>query len=277
MMMMYSGSGSSSNKNANTRTRTLSEDIPKSVQMLLDETPQDLQSILVVAKEKTVPDTQVNAENNFLNSKNNRLKFEESKTAYDFQYLRKLLQDAPIQALYVGRKSSEVSNRPITEICHRQYEEEFLREAKRNERQCANGENCEGKKITTADEGFILREFLKPSQYKKFIEGKGLPDNPQLCIMCQRATVAKLYINMRADKVHGNGLIADYRNFCNVSGEYVLSQCLLPTTQHNHVGLFDPVILHCRKNYTPARINGIRYYKQEHYDKPDSAPTPFLN
>ena len=76
---------------------------------------------------------------------------------------------------------------------------------------------------------------------------------------------------MRADKSTSSALISDYRNFGSVSGEYELSQMLLPST-NNNVGLFDPVVHHVRKHYTLTKIGGIRYYKQSGYRYPTSTP-----
>jgi hypothetical protein len=165
----------------------------------------------------------------------------------------------------------------VVEAVNREYEEEFLREPKTKERPCVQGTSCEGNYITTVEpgKGFTLREFLLPSQYKEYLQNDILPTNKQLCLMCRRAAVAKLYISFRSDSVNTDSLISDYRNYAGVVGEYNLSQCLLPCSTSS-VGLMDPVALHVRKWYDMKRVGGIRYYKQSGYLYPESSSVPFF-
>jgi len=253
------------------RPRGLSEDIPEMLRDILNEVPAQSQTLLFVDEVQGMTSSQERAEKLFLENKNVRTQLNQSKNSYDYAYLKKLLEASPTDALYIERRSKDTKKRPIVEVSHRSYENEFLREPKRNERPCCKGEECEGLKITTTDEGFVLREFLLPSQYKRFLETKELPVMPQLCLMCRRAEVARLYVSMRADKSTSSALISDYRNFGSVSGEYQLSQMLLPSTTNN-IGLFDPVVHHVRKHYTITRIGGIRYYNQSGYRYPTSTP-----
>ena len=90
-----------------------------------------------------------------------------------------------------------------------------------------------------------------------------------MCLLCRRAAVTKLYVNYRADGDSTGALISDIRNYVQVTGEYCLDQCLLPTS-HQHVGLYDPCVAHVRKHLIPKRINGIRYYKQVGYRYPNA-------
>ena len=259
-------SGSSS-----ARPRALSEDIPVMLRDILNEVPARSQTLLFVDDVQGMTTCQERAEKQFLEKKNIRVQIEESQNSYDYAYLKKLLEASPTDALYMERRNNETNERPVVEVSHRSYENEFLREPKRNERPCCKGEACEGLKITTTDEGFVLREYLLPSQYKRFLETKELPVMPSLCLMCRRAEVARLYVSMRADKSTSCALISDFRNFASVSGEYDISQCLLPSTTNN-LGLFDPVVHHVRKHYTLTRIGGIRYYNQTGYRYPSSKP-----
>ncbi len=249
------------------RPRALSEDIPEMLRELLKEIPEQSQTLLCVDNVKGISTSQLRAEENFLGNKNVRSQLNNCANAYDYAYLRNLLKSSPTDALFVGRTANDVKKRPVVEVSHRTYESEFLREPKRNERPCARGKQCEGLNISTTDEGFILREYLLPSQYKRFLEDKQLPKMNQLCLMCRRAEVAKLYVCLRCDGDTSGSLISDMRNFGSVAGEYALEQMLLPSTQ-SHVGLFDPVVLHVRKNYTLVRIQGIKYYSQTGYRTP---------
>ncbi len=261
------------------RDRSASEDIPSIINDLLKEMPDESQSILIVDDRKihNVSKEQIEAESKFLEHKNIQSKFKEASNPFDAEFLRKLLRKTPIDPMFLNRKSNNVKSRPNVEICHRRYEEQFLREPKSSERPCTCGNDCEGLKITNVgpNDGFILREFLLPSQYKKFTQTGKLPDVTNMCLLCQRANVAKLYINIKSDKEATGALISNYRNFAGVSGEYDISQCLLPSATH-HTGLWDPVVLHMRNAYTAVKIGGIKFYKQSGYIVPNVAPLPFL-
>lgn len=255
------------------RNRSGSEDIPAVVQELLKDLPSETQTILRV--DDNFPLESANkkeAEEQFLNNKNTDRLLQDSKNCYDYIFLRQLLKKSPLDSVYTNRKFAEANEkRPVVEVSHRSYEEEFLREPKQNERPCVKGDNCEGLCISTTDKGFVLREYLLPSQYKKFLQTNTLPDSPQLCLLCRRAAVTRLYVNYRADgDTFASGtLISDIRNYVAVTGEYCLEQCLLPTG-HQYVGLYDPVVHHVRKHLVAKRISGIRYYKQVGYRYPDA-------
>lgn len=256
---------------SSSRKRSGSEDIPSMVQELLRDLPKQSQTILTVDDDfpKTL-DNQLKAEENFLQNKNKQKSLEDSSNCFDYVFLRKLLQQAPLDSLYVNRKHNEIKKRVTVEVSHRSYEEDFLREPKSSERPCAMGENCEGLKVTkNKEDGFILREYLLPSQYKDYLQNNKLPELPNLCLLCRRAAITRMYVNFRSDQDSTSSLISDLRNYCSVTGEYCLDQCLLPTN-HQLVGIFDPVVLHVRKWLTPCRVNGIRIYKQTGYRYPEA-------
>lgn len=260
------------------RKRSGSEDIPTMVLDLLKELPKRSQTVLTV--DDNFPATltnQLQAEEKFLENKNRQKTLEDSQTCFDYVFLRKLLQQAPLDSLYVNRKHDEIKNRCRVEVSHRSYEDGFLREPRSNERSCCKGENCEGLKVTpNPEDGFILREYLLPSQYKKFLQSNELPNLPQMCLLCRRAAVTHMYVNFKSDQDNTTSLISDIRNYCSVTGEYTLNQMLLPTN-HQMVGIFDPVVIHVRKWLTATRVNGIRIYKQTGYRYPDSGlKMPFL-
>ncbi len=261
------------------RDRSASEDIPSIINDLLREMPQESQSVLIIDDRKIHQSTQeqIEAETKFLQHKSIQDKFNSSSNPFDAEFLRKLLRKTPVDPMFLNRKSDSVKSRPNVEICHRKYEEEFLREPKSSERACVSGQGCEGLKITNLNpsDGFILREFLLPSQYKQYIENGKLPDMCQMCLMCRRAHVATLYINIKSDKESTGALISNYRNFAGVSGEYAISQCLLPSAT-GQFGLWDPVVLHMRDAYTAVKVSGIKCYKQTGYETPNVAPLPFL-
>lgn len=263
---------------SSSRKRSGSEDIPSMVQELLRDLPKQSQTILTV--DDNFPKTLENqrlAEEKFLKNKNTQKSLEDSQNCFDYVFLRKLLQQAPMDSLYVNRKHEDIKKRVTVEVSHRSYEEDFLREPKSSERPCCKGENCEGLKVTkNPDDGFILREYLLPSQYKEYLQNNRLPELPGLCLLCRRSAVTRMYVNFRSDCDNTSSLISDIRNYASVQGEYCLSQCLLPTN-HQMVGIFDPVVLHIRKWLTPMRVNGIRVYRQTGYRYPEAGlKMPFL-
>ena len=256
---------------ATTRARSGSEDIPALVQELLRELPKESQTVLTVDDDfPSVNKNQKIAEEDFLKNKNKQLSLENSQNCFDYVFLRKLLQQTPLDALHINRKRSEMKKKMTVEVSHRSYEEDFLREPKSNERPCARGEQCEGLCVTcNENDGFVLREYLLPSQYKAYLQTNTLPSSPGLCLLCRRAMVTRLYVNYRSDEENTGALISDITNYASVSGEYCLSQMLLPTS-NQMTGLFDPIVMHIRKWLVPQRINGIRYYKQDGYKYPEN-------
>lgn len=60
------------------------------------------------------------------------------------------------------------------------------------ERECANGDRCLGNFIAQVRYGqdtgmaFTCKEFLLPTQYQDFKEGKGLPHRKGKCLLCSR-------------------------------------------------------------------------------------------
>jgi hypothetical protein len=260
------------------RARSGSEDIPALVHDLLRELPKETQTVLTVSDDfPSVNKNQVKAEETFLNNKNRQLSLENSQNCFDYVFLRKLLQQTPLDALHINRKRTELKKKLTVEVSHRSYENDFLREPKSNERPCCKSEQCEGLFITSNEnEGFILREYLLPSQYKKYLQTNTLPEQPGLCLLCRRAAVTRMYVNFRSDRENTGALISDLRNYASVSGEYCLDQMLLPIN-HQMTGLFDPIVMHIRKWLIPKRINGIRYYSQEGYRYPGNGlHMPFL-
>lgn len=256
---------------SSSRRRSGSEDIPAMVQELLKEIPQQTQTILKVDDNFPMDgENQKEAEEAFLNNKNIQKSLEDSQNCFDYVFLRKLLQQTPLDSLHINRKHEDIKKRVVVEISARSYENDFLREPKQNERPCCKGENCEGLFVSqNPEEGFVLREYLLPSQFKTFLQTNTLPPLPGLCLLCRRSAVTKMYVNFRSDKENTGALISDIRNYASVTGEYCLDQMLLPTN-HQMVGLYDPVVIHIRKWLTPQRINGIRFYRQSGYRYPEN-------
>ncbi|MDC3224025.1 hypothetical protein OAU26_03740 [Mariniblastus sp.] len=75
--------------------------------------------------------------------------------------------------------------RSSIEICSRAHDNMYLTEAVQPHRSCSNGDGCESVKVG----GFVLREFLLPSQHAAWVTDGVLPTTPGECVFCQKYIV----------------------------------------------------------------------------------------
>lgn len=186
---------------------------------------------------------------------------------FDFPYVRSLIQAPPNDTLSpedVKKQRSKGVHVNI-EVVTRKYEEQFLVEPTRKERRCAMDSQCQGLCIpNTGNDGFILKEFLLPSEMKTLERTGKLPKERRLCLMCKRKEVAQMYINVRADGVgcRKDIVLQDYRNLVNVEGEYHLHDTIL-SSESIYQGILDPIVLHTKTSYRIAKNDaGKRYFDQ---------------
>ena len=173
------------------------------------------------------------------------------------------VHDAPLDAPFIracfNRRKRRFRRRPRAqgrgackdEVVPRAYEERYLCEPVGNQRPCVMNDQCQGMQLPhIVENAFVLREFLLPSQEEEFKRSGKLPQERQLCIMCKRAEILRAFVNVRADNmgVRSHMILQDYRNLCNVPGEYMLDDCILssPTI---YQGLLDPVVMHVKNAY----------------------------
>lgn len=183
---------------------------------------------------------------------------------YDFPYVRALIQQKPCDTLSPEDIKHKEHVRVSIQVVTRAYEEQYLREATGKERPCIMGDQCQGMHLPHVNgNGFVVREFLLPSEEEEYKRTGNLPTEGRLCLMCKRSEIARAFINIRADGmgVKNNVILQDYRNIVGEEGEYCLEDCLLssPTVFQ---GLLDPVVLHLRNAYRFKVINGVRFYEQ---------------
>lgn len=163
---------------------------------------------------------------------------------------------------------------PTLEVVPRQYEEGFLREPLEGERPCLFGNECEGLQIktnTAGEGGFILREFLLPSELKEYERTGKYPEESRMCLMCKRKEIARAFVNVRADcmSMRKDSILQDYRNIVEVEGEYCLKDCLL-SRRHTYEGIVMPIVMHIQTAYELKIINGVKHYVQWRMGYPDS-------
>ncbi len=153
------------------------------------------------------------------------------------------------------------------DVITRREDDHFLRTKKEGERDCCNGDACQGRKIY--GEGNILVEHLDEKSLRDLHETGTLPEVGHLCLMCKRYVVAYMYINARAEcgSIPGDSLICAFYNLIG-AGEYALEQCIMSGTTE-YQGLPAPVVLHCRRYYRKEVREDAIYYVQQGYMRPE--------
>ena len=97
-----------------------------------------------------------------------------------------------------------VENMPVVGKSH---DDLFLSPANENigERPCVNGDRCLANFVAQVRYGvdtkmaFTCKEFLLPTEYIDFKDGKGLPTRKKKCLMCSRYFQSYVYILARTD------------------------------------------------------------------------------
>lgn len=235
----------------------------------VENIPEMLEEDDTTTKEQHVAEVQ------FFNQRNTSFWAQPEDLSYlrpfDFPYVRSLMQAPANETLSPDdvKKQRTKGIHINIEVVPRKYEELFLKEPGTyngtRERRCAMDSQCEGLKIpNTSNDGFILKEFLLPSETKELERSGRLPKERKLCLMCKRAQIAKMYINIRADGFgcRKDVILQDYRNLVNTEGEYYLRDTIL-SSENIYQGLLDPVVLHTRTSYRIKKdSDGKRYYDQ---------------
>lgn len=154
------------------------------------------------------------------------------------------------------------------DMCVRAEEAQFLRVKKfSHERDCVNGNDCEGKKWF----GDILVEKLSESEQGTFLRTGSLPKFPKMCVRCKRYRVMYNWINFRAEQANmpANALLSDYYNVVNKHGEYPLEFCMLSGRRH-YQGLPLPVVCEIGPYYERTiDKDGTIYHRQSGYPYPE--------
>lgn len=159
-------------------------------------------------------------------------------------------------AQYTANHTKDETKKVELVCCPRAYEEAFLREPIRSERQCANNADCQGLSIMGST-GFVLREFILPGQPQP------APNDPRtLCVMCRRLEIARMFFlnESRREPLCENVVVSPYYNIVGVEGEYCIEDCIV--SEGKYTGLCLPVVLQVRSAYKQCTINGVRGYTQ---------------
>ena len=190
----------------------------------------------------------------------------EPRQTYEFKQMDELIE---VYKQNIGDRDAE----DTLECVPRAYEDDYLREPVGSERHCINDDQCQGLKISNCT-GFVLREFLLPSQESKPAEG-----SRQMCLMCRRYEVARIFYRYQAlgRPACEKTSIAGYYNLVGVDGEYNIRDCIV--SHNGYSGLKMPIVLHTKGAYTQHSNGGVRFFRQtaiRFADSDESKPGPFL-
>jgi len=210
--------------------------------------------------DKEVPKTVV--QKHFFNRENEGALYKHV-SPWDHAFVTAMMQRPQIPTYNMNDNQNVDKYRDTIEGVTREYEERFMVEASGDQRQCCMEEECEGKFISQAPSGVVLREFLLPSQLKAYEETKRYPIQRAPCILCKRLEIAQLLVSVRAagKGMREDCIVQDYYNFVDIPGEYRLEDCLL-SKKTVWEGIVSPVVLHVRNAYKFVMKNGKRGYTQ---------------
>ena len=136
----------------------------------------------------------------------------------------------------------------------RAYEEAFMHEAiSKDQRQCARGNMCECMFIDKANP-FICVQFLLPGEKQK--------EEPNLCVVCCRATTQQMYYDVMFENQNFAGTIQQYGNLHSQEGEYSLHAMLIAAPSAPIHILPLPIVAHQRNRYYVVVRGGVRHLQQ---------------
>ena len=114
---------------------------------------------------------------------------------------------------------------PEVPVVPKSHDDNFLTrpDTKMGERECCCGNRCLANFIAKVrygpetDRGFVCKEYLLPSQYRDFLEGKGLPAHREKCLLCCRYFTNYVYILARSDSSFNVSPGTGVQRFANAS------------------------------------------------------------
>jgi len=175
---------------------------------------------------------------------------------------------------------AEISDVPFRS---RKQEEEMMREPLPFERQCVNGDKCEGLYIGQSNgiPGFILVEFPSQSDISFYNVNNKWPDTlPSLCVICSRKEMTDIWIDdlskssLRKENVSSK-LCSEalYHNKVG-PGEYSASDVFMTDSNRINATVL-PIVMHARAKYqlvTRMHTSGVQL---QHYNQKMTDPSSF--
>jgi len=152
------------------------------------------------------------------------------------------------------------------EFVTRAYTARYLRAPRpgSDERPCGRAETCQG--MQNRGIGFVLREFLTPSQEAEIARDGVYPPSNALCVFCTRydimcAHAAQMVLPGMKGAACINQRIA---NLINVEGEYVGSDCVAMDAPVFD-GTFYPVVMNIWRKYRAFPHAEVPYVTEDGY------------
>ncbi len=157
---------------------------------------------------------------------------------------------------------------PEVRVLTRETIEQNLRTPFPSERPCVNGDNCEGRKIPTTTP-VVLKEFPPRWAMESYAKSGLWPDKRFQCLMCEREQTNFAYYLAQAScrSILNNVQISD---MCCIEGpgEYS-ARSVLASTSRSYLGVTRPVLMHVVSWYTQETRDGVVYFRETGYPKPD--------
>ncbi len=140
---------------------------------------------------------------------------------------------------------------PDVPILTKAYEESFMRQPLTGERACAMGELCECTMIDRSAP-FVGVELRLP----------GDDDQPQMCVLCSRATTQKCFYDMCYLNRQTKGLIQRYGVIFGQPGEYAAECTLVAPPALGLTSMPVPSMSHQRNRYSVVSHGGVKSLQQ---------------
>lgn len=187
----------------------------------------------------------------------------EGRNFTNFTYLRRIMSTKD-SSLSVSEESLAVREQQRAKIyfSSREWEEAYMRQPSRGEQECAQGQNCMGKKIENSNGGFVMVAYhFKHEVLEHEKEGKPLQGG-RLCIFCLRHQTLEFFADACANQrkfnagtvvqMHRNS-VKEYHPHFMVIGERNMRQ-----------GLVDPIVVQTTNSthYKLVNEGGLLRYKQ---------------
>jgi hypothetical protein len=175
-----------------------------------------------------------------------------------------ILARVPYKAMLENLFSSLDADVPDVPILSKAYEETFMRQAGHGERACAMGDLCECMHIDRTAP-FVGVELRLPHDPER---------EPQLCVLCSRATTQKCFYDMCYLGKPVKGVIQRYGCIFGQPGEYATECMLVCPRTLGMASMPVPSMSHQRNRYSVVCHGGAKHLRQHRVAHEDFQPPP---
>ena len=189
-------------------------------------------------------------------------------SADGMRHIAALLSVHPHDTLNQGAEERAIVRESIT-ILPRKWEEQFMREARGQDRRCVNWMRncCFASKLEAngiVDPNFALVEFYDPQTYEALrqrnFQWPTGPPNP--CILCLHEEQNIKFVSNRAYRRSLESMTecSSIGNIVEQPGEYYLRDTNVNSPNRNE-GLVVPLAVFCPRDFTVYTVDGVRHLK----------------